>query len=91
MAAGLYMITTNYGALYETCAEYSTYVPYQTNQINLATNFAYTIEMAADRLYTPGVQHHLKDQMQYTSQYYNWERIGNAWTNFLQGALNAKQ
>jgi glycosyltransferase involved in cell wall biosynthesis len=29
MAAGLYVITTDYGALYETCAEFSSYIPYQ--------------------------------------------------------------
>jgi glycosyltransferase involved in cell wall biosynthesis len=28
MAAGLYMFTTNYGALYETCAEFPVYIPY---------------------------------------------------------------
>ena len=29
MAAGLYCITTDYGALFETCAEFSAYVPYE--------------------------------------------------------------
>jgi len=90
MAAGLYMITTNYGALYETCSEFSTYVPYQKNSVNLAKNFAYTIDMAANRIYEPGVQQHLDFQIQYTNHYYNWQRLGNAWTNFLRGALNAK-
>ena len=28
MAAGLYCITTNYGALFETCAEFPMYIPY---------------------------------------------------------------
>jgi len=91
MAAGLYIITTNYGALYETCAEFSTYVPYQNNAMNLAHNFAYAIDATANKLNEPGVIQHLKTQMEYTNQYYNWHRMGTAWTNFLKGALNAKQ
>ena len=31
MAAGLYCITTNYGALFETGAEFPMYVPYESN------------------------------------------------------------
>jgi len=90
MAAGLYLITTNNGALYETCAEFSTYIPYQKNYMNLANNFAYAIDASAKKLYSDGVKQHLKMQVEYTNQYYNWTRQGNAWTNFLKGALNAR-
>ena len=31
MAAGLYCITTNYGALFETGAEFPMYIPYSSN------------------------------------------------------------
>ena len=90
MAAGLYTITTNFGALYETCAEFSSYVPYQKSYTNLAKNFAYAIEATADRLHTPGVRQHLKMQVEYVNQYYNWAKQGNAWTRFLKGAINAR-
>ena len=90
MAAGLYVITTNHGALYETCAEFSTYIPYQKSYTNLAQNFAYAIEASASKLYTPGVQQHLQMQIDYTNQYYTWTKQANAWTQFLQGAINAR-
>jgi len=90
MAAGLYVISTNYGALYETCAEFASYVPYQKNYLNLSQNFAYAIETAATKLDAPGVKKHLQFQIDYVNQYYNWTKQGNAWTNFLQGAINAK-
>ena len=90
MAAGLYIITTDFGALYETCAEFSTYVPYQTNHLSLAANFGFAVENAAVNLNNPGVQKHLKFQIEYTNQYYNWNKIGMAWTNFLKGIVNAK-
>jgi glycosyltransferase involved in cell wall biosynthesis len=90
MAAGLYCITTNYGALFETCAEFSSYVPYQNNHINLASNFAFAIQAASQKLHEPGVQQHLKFQTEYVNQYYNWNKIGNAWSNFLRGITHAK-
>ena len=90
MAAGLYMITTDYGALYETCAEFSTYIPYQKSYTNLAKNFAYAIEASAERLYDLGVQEHLKMQIEYTNQYYSWRKQANAWTIFLKGAIDAR-
>ena len=90
MAAGLYVITTDYGALYETCAEFSTYIPYQKSYENLAKNFAYAIEASAEKLYEPGVQQHLKMQIEYTNQYYSWVKQSNAWTIFLKGVIDAR-
>ena len=91
MAAGCYLITTNYGALYETCAEFASYVPYQKNYLNLAKGFAIAIEHAAKGLESPGVKKHLEYQIEYANQYYNWTKQGNAWTRFLQGAIDARR
>jgi len=90
MAAGLYVITTDYGALFETCAEFSSYVPYQKNYLALAQNFAFAIEAVADKLNTPGIVKHLEKQIDYTNHFYNWQKQGNAWTQFLKGALDAR-
>jgi len=90
MAAGLYVITTDYGALFETCAEFSSYIPYQKNYLALAHNFAFAIEAVADKLNTPGIVKHLERQIDYTNNFYNWEKQGNAWTQFLKGALDAR-
>jgi glycosyltransferase involved in cell wall biosynthesis len=90
MAAGLYTITTDYGALFETCAEFSTYVPYQKSYENLAKQFAYAINAVAGKLNSDGVKQHLQFQIDYVNHYYNWTKQGNAWTNFLKGVINAK-
>jgi glycosyltransferase involved in cell wall biosynthesis len=90
MSAGLHCIVTNYGALFETCAEYATYLPYQKSYENLAKRFAYAIEKAASNLSDPAVQEHLQIQIDYTNRFYNWERIGSLWTNFLKAAINAR-
>jgi hypothetical protein len=51
----LFNITTNYGALFETCAEFASYVPYQKNYINLAKQFAYAIDTVANKLNSKSV------------------------------------
>jgi|TARA_R100000081_G_scaffold83007_1_gene50868 glycosyltransferase involved in cell wall biosynthesis len=91
MSAGLYCITTNYGAIYETGAEFPMYVPYSTDYSSLARKFAVGIETAANMLHTEGMIQHLKLQQVYVDRFYNWNAKGNAWTRFLQGVINAKQ
>jgi len=91
MAAGLYCITTDLGALFETGAEFPIYIPYTNNYKLLATKFAAAIEAAAESLESEAVNEHLKFQIKYTNKYYNWNKQGLAWTRFLEGAINAKQ
>jgi glycosyltransferase involved in cell wall biosynthesis len=88
MRAGLHCITTNYGALFETGAEKCSYIPYQKNYLNLAKTFARSIEACADYLYTEQSIQHLKHQVNYTHLNYNWNKIGNQWSSFLEGITN---
>jgi glycosyltransferase involved in cell wall biosynthesis len=90
MAAGLYCITTNYGALFETCAEFSAYIPFQKDYLSLAKSFAYAIEKAADGLDSNIVEQHLEMQIAYINRFYSWKRVGFLWSNFLKGAINAR-
>ena len=91
MAAGLYCITTDYGALYETGAEFITYVPYEKSFTSLAQKFAFAIDHAAGTLDHPAIRQHLDMQIDYTNRFYNWNKIGYAWTKFLEGAINARR
>ena len=91
MAAGLYCITTDLGALFETGAEFPIYIPYTDNLRILSNKFAKAIDAAAESLDSEVVNEHLKFQIKYTNKYYNWDKQGIAWTQFLQGAINAKQ
>jgi len=90
MAAGLYIITTDYGALFETCAEFSSYIPYQKDYLLLAQNFAFAIDAISNNLTSPGIVSHLELQIKYTNNFYNWNKQANAWSQFLKGALNAR-
>jgi glycosyltransferase involved in cell wall biosynthesis len=91
MAAGLYCVTTNYGALFETGGEFPMYIPYSDNYESLAIKFAAGIDIAAQSLQDPGIQNHLKMQTEYVNRFYSWDKKAISWTRFLQGAINAKQ
>jgi glycosyltransferase involved in cell wall biosynthesis len=90
MSAGLYSIVTNYGALFETGAEFPMYIPYDSNYKALAEKFAYGIDAASATLHEKIIQDHLTTQASYTQFYYSWNKQAASWTNFLQGAINAK-
>jgi UDP-glucose:(glucosyl)LPS alpha-1,2-glucosyltransferase len=90
MAAGLHMITTNYGALYETCSEWPVYVQYSDNYKRLAEAFAYAIDSLTSFLHEDGCQNHLQSQANFYKKFYDWQGRKEDWTNFLTGALNAK-
>ena len=90
LAAGVHVITTNFGALPETCAEWPVYVNYSQNHELLAASFAQAIEVAIAYLHTDDIQNHLEEQQKYYKRFYNWNKKGQEWTNFLKGALRVK-
>jgi len=90
LSFGLHSIVTNYGALYETCSEWPTYVQYSDDYKNLARAFAYAIEGIALQLHTDGMKELQRSQMGFYRKFYNWENRKHEWTQFLKGALDAK-
>jgi len=90
LATGLYVATTNLGALFETCAEFPVYVPYEKNEENLCKQFAHVINTLPDQLVQQACVDQLKFQQKYFNYFYNWDRLAFNWTNFLSGVVNAK-
>jgi glycosyltransferase involved in cell wall biosynthesis len=91
MAAGLYCITTNFGALFETGSEFPVYVPYEKDFNKLAVTFANVIDAAAAQLHDASIKEHLEFQIKYTNKYFSWKDKAYNWNNFLQGAINARR
>ena len=90
LAAGCHMITTNNGALFETCSEWPVYVQYDTNYKNMSECFAYAINSVVDYLHLDQCQQHLDDQQKFYKRFYSWDKRKIEWQSFLEGALNAK-
>ena len=87
LACGLYVATTDNGALYETCSEFPVYVPMDDDFTNLAHQFAAIIDGIPDQINSKGCHNHLKFQQNFYNHFYNWKTIAGHWNGFLQGAL----
>ena len=87
---GLHGIVTNYGALYETCSEWPTYIQYQRDYKYLSQLFSFAIDGIAEVLDSTGMNNQLDSQQNFYKKFYNWNGRKREWTNFLEGVLNAR-
>jgi len=90
LASGVHVITNNFGALYETCAEWPVYVNYSTDYESMAIATGNAIEVAASYLHEDFMQDHLEEQQKYYKRFYSWQKKGMEWTSFLKGAVSER-
>ena len=90
LAAGVHVITNNYGALYETCSEWPVYVNYSDDYEQMARDTASGIQVAASYLHEDYIQNHLENQQKFFKRFYSWEKKGQEWEGFLRGALSER-
>ena len=90
LASGVHVITNNFGALYETCAEWPVYVNYNADYETMAKDTAKAIQVASQYLHEDFIQDHLEEQQKFYKRFYSWEKKGMEWSNFLKGALQIK-
>jgi glycosyltransferase involved in cell wall biosynthesis len=81
--AGLSIVTTNLGALYETVNAWGWLLPYDSNKVNLAKKFAGALNIAIDDYWTKETQQRLQEQHIYYKKFYTWDSRINEWRNFL--------
>ena len=90
LAAGQLLITTDLGAIPETCAEFPIYIPFTQNKKKLAQQTAECI-LQCKEMFKTDLSWGLKFQQEYYRRYYDWNIIGRFWNDFLKGAVNAKR
>ena len=83
-SAGLDMVLTSYGALYETCAAWASYVPYQQDRKELALAYKSRLQEQISRYWTDGSQDRLNSQKQYFDYFYNMDARLAQWRDFLK-------
>ena len=91
LAAGVHVITNNFGALYETCSEWPVYINYNKNYETMAVATAAAIEVVASYLHEDYIQNHLEEQQKFYKRFYNWHKKGMEWESFLRGAINERK
>ena len=84
MAAGCQVVTTNLGALYETCAPFGTFVGFDRNLNNLSKKYELTLVDSINNFWSKDNQELLKLQRETINKTYSWESRSKDWINFLK-------
>lgn len=91
MMAGCKVVTTNFGAMPETCSEWATYVPYGPDRINLAERFAETLNREIDRYWEEENQKRLERQVNFYNQFYSWDARIPEWKQLFDSLLEQSE
>lgn len=89
MMAGCKVVTTNFGALPETCGDWATYVPYGRDRVDLAKRYAEVLNQEIDRYWDEANQKRLERQVAHYNDFYSWDARIPQWRAFLDGVRKA--
>ena len=80
-AAGCKIVTTDFGALPETCNGWAEHVPYSENIDQLAESYAETLNKSIDNYSTNS--YNIQEQSRWFNDYYSWTNRSQEWVNFF--------
>ena len=89
MAAGCEIVTTNLGALYETCSPFGNLVSFDRNFDNLEKKYGKALLNSIENFWSEENQTKLKLQHQAINATYSWKVRSIEWKNFLDDARNS--
>ena len=91
MAAGCEVVTTNLGALYETCAPFGTFVGFDRNLENLEKRYQTALSNSIKNFWSKENQKKLKLQQESINLLYSWETRSKEWKNFFDEIRKIKK
>ena len=90
MAAGCEVVTTNLGALYETCSPFGTFVNFDRNFNNLEKRYSKVLLNSIQNYWSEENQNKLKLQSETINATYSWDVRSLEWKNFFNEARELK-
>ena len=91
MAAGCEVVTTNLGALYETCSPFGTLVGFDRNFDNLEKKYSKALLNSIKNFWSDENQKKLKLQYETINATYSWNVRSIEWQNFFNEAKKLKK
>ena len=83
MAAGCETVTTNLGALYETCSPFGTFVNFDRNFDNLEKRYSKVLSNSIKNYWSDENQNKLRIQNEIINTTYSWDVRSIEWKNFF--------
>ena len=83
MASGCEVVTTNLGALYETCSPFATFVGFDRNFDNLEERYSKALLKSIKNYWSNENQNKLKLQSEVINATYSWDVRSVEWKNFF--------
>ena len=84
MAAGCSVVTSNLGALYETCTPFANFVHFDQNLRNFEKDYLLALQKTIDNYWSDENQESLALQVKTINKLYSWKIRAQDWINFLQ-------
>jgi len=84
MAAGCEVVTTNLGALDETCSPFGKFVDFDNDLNILEKKFLKTLQESIENYWSDDNQNKLKVQKETINKSYSWNLRKNEWMDFLK-------
>tara|TARA_B100000686_G_C16739803_1_gene945875 strand:+ start:352 stop:1335 length:984 start_codon:yes stop_codon:yes gene_type:complete len=90
MAAGCEVVTTNLGALSETCSSFGTFVDFSRDINDLEKKYSETLKNSIKNFWSETMQKHLKLQSEKINREYSWDKRKIEWQNFFDKVRELK-
>ena len=91
MGAGCEIVTTNLGALYETCTPFGKLVGFDRNLDNLEKKYKKVLKLSIENFWSSENQKKLKLQYETINATYSWNVRAVEWKNFFDEARKVKK
>ncbi len=90
MAAGCEIVTSNLGALYETCAPFATFVGFDSNFDNFEKKYQKALEISIKNFWSKENQKRIQLQQEVINLTYSWTARSKEWISFFEEARKLK-
>ena len=91
MAAGCEIVTSNLGALYETCTPFATFVGFDSNFENFEKKYQKALEISIKNFWSKENQKRIKLQQEVINLTHSWTVRSKEWISFFEEARKLKK